>query len=301
MFEFQELKEPYLIGEIGINHNGDLQICKKLIDGVFANSWNCVKFQKRNPDLSVPENQKKKMRDTIWGRMTYLEYKYRIEFGFEEYVYIDKYCRQKPVDWTASVWDMDSLEFITQFDVPFIKIPSAMLSNLELIMETARTNIPLMVSTGMSTLEEIDEAVSAILKYGKPPIIMHCNSSYPTPREELNLNIIPVLVNRYPESIIGYSGHDGNDFEPTILAVALGAGVVERHITLSNEMWGTDQKASLEVGNMALLKEKLKDIGTMLGSAEKVVTRSEISVKEKLRGIYKFQPPVLKENFMFGK
>ena len=281
--DFYKLKEPYFIGEIGINHNGDLQIAKKLIDAIFACNWDCAKFQKRNPDIAVPEKQKSTIRDTPWGRIPYIEYKYKVEFGQKEYKYIDKYCKEKPVDWTASVWDIDSLNFLTQFDIPFIKIPSAKITNDELIIESAKTQIPLCISTGMSTVEEIDKAVNLAKKYGKPPVVMHCNSSYPTSHDEVNLNIIPFLANRYPDCIIGYSGHE-KGLEPTVIAIALGAKVIERHITLSHDMWGTDQESSLEVLAMDMLKKRSKDVRIILGSDKKTITKSEIPIRLKLRG-----------------
>ena len=281
--DFFKLKEPYFIGEIGINHNGDLQIAKKLIDAIFACNWDCAKFQKRNPDVAVPEKQKSVIRDTPWGRISYIEYKYKVEFGQKEYKYIDKYCKEKPVDWTASVWDIDSLNFLTQFDIPFIKIPSAKITNDELIIESAKTQIPLCISTGMSTVEEIDKAVNLAKKYGKPPVVMHCNSSYPTPHDEINLNIIPFLAGRYPDCIIGYSGHE-KGLEPTVIAIALGAKVIERHITLSHDMWGTDQESSLEVLAMDMLKKRSKDVSAILGSYKKTITKSEIPIRSKLRG-----------------
>jgi N-acetylneuraminate synthase len=279
--DFERLDTPYFIGEIGINHNGDIQIAKKLMDAVFSCNWNCVKFQKRNPDICVPEKQKNVIRDTPWGKMTYLDYKYKIEFGKKEYDYIDTYCKEKPIDWTASVWDLDSLHFILNYHVPLIKIPSALLTNLELLREAAQTDRTLIVSTGMSTFKEIDTAVKLITKYGARPVLMHTNSSYPTPYSELNLNLIPALKKRY-DCIIGYSGHE-IDLEPTVIAVALGAQVIERHITLSHNLWGTDQKSSLEVHAMDLLKKRTNDVWTMLGSSEKEVTPSELPIREKLR------------------
>ena len=279
--DFENLSEPYFIGEVGINHNGDMQIAKKLMDAVFACNWHCVKFQKRNPDICVPEKQKNVMRDTPWGQLTYLEYKYKVEFGKKEYDYIDKYCKEKPLDWTVSIWDLDSLNFILDYDLPFIKIPSAMITNLELLKEAANTDMTLIMSTGMSTFEDIDTAVNLIIKYGAKPILMHTNSSYPTPSSELNLNIIGALKKRY-DCIIGYSGHEFG-LEPTVIAVALGAQVIERHITLSHNLWGTDQKASLEVHAMDMLKKRVNDIGKMMGSSIKEVTPSEISIREKLR------------------
>jgi N-acetylneuraminate synthase len=279
--DFEHLDKPYFIGEIGINHNGDIQIAKKLMDATFACNWDCVKFQKRNPEVCVPEKQKNVVRDTPWGKMTYLDYKYKIEFGKPEYDFIETYCREKPLDWTASIWDLDSLRFILNYDVPFIKIPSALLTNLVLLKEAAQSDITLIVSTGMSTWDEIDDSMRLITKYGAKPVLMHTNSSYPTPPSELNLNLIPVLKKRY-DCVIGYSGHEF-DLEPTVIAVALGAQVIERHITLSHDLWGTDQKSSLEVHAMDLLKKRANDVWTMLGSSEKTVTPSELPIREKLR------------------
>jgi len=273
--------EVYMIGEIGINHNGDIKLAKKLIDAVNACNWDCAKFQKRNPDVCVPEAQKSVMRDTPWGRMTYLNYKYKVEFELKEYDEINRYCAEKPVDWTASVWDLDSLKFIQNYEVPFIKIPSALLTDERLLVETAITKIPLMISTGMSTLEEIDDAVNAILKVGVNPIIMHCNSSYPAKHDELNLSFIPVLKDRYGCQI-GYSGHE-EDLEPSVVAVALGATVIERHITLDHTMWGTDHKSSLEVMAMDMLKKRIAVVKKTLGVPEKVVTESEMAMRAKLR------------------
>jgi len=282
MVDFTKLQETYFIGEIGINHNGDMQIAKKLIDAVNACGWDCAKFQKRNPDVCVPEHQKSVIRETPWGTMTYLEYKHRIEFGDEEFDIINNYCAEKPIDWTASVWDLDSLEFLLGYDVPFLKIPSALITETDLVKESARSDKPMIISTGMSTLREVDDAVENVLKYNDNLVIMHTNSSYPTPKDELNLNLIPALKNRYG-CTIGYSGHE-EDLEPTVLAIALGAKVIERHITLSHDMWGTDQKASLEVHAMHMLKKRCKDVDIILGSSEKVVTESEIPIRKKLRG-----------------
>jgi len=282
MVDFKDLKEAYFIGEIGINHNGDMQIAKKLIDAVNACGWDCAKFQKRNPDVCVPEHQKSVIRETPWGTMTYLEYKHRIEFGDKEFDSINKYCSEKPIDWTASVWDLDSLEFLLSYDVPFLKIPSALITETDLVRESAKSGKPMIVSTGMSTLREVDDAVENVLKYNDNLVIMHTNSSYPTPKNELNLNLITMLKDRYG-CTVGYSGHE-EDLEPTVLAIALGAKVIERHITLSHDMWGTDQKASLEVHAMHMLKKRCQDVDTILGNSEKVVTESEIPIRKKLRG-----------------
>lgn len=280
---FNNLKKPYLIAEIGINHNGDLQITKKLIDAVFACQWDCVKFQKREPEICVPDHQKNTPKETPWGKMTYLEYKKKIEFNKKEYDYIDKYCKEKPVEWTASVWDLPSLEFLLNYDIPFIKIPSPKLTEEELLIEASKSGKPLVVSTGMSTLEEIDRAVEILEKYASQYILMHCNSAYPAPQNELNLKCIQTLKKRYKRPI-GYSGHEHN-LEPTVYATILGAKVIERHITLSHDLWGTDQASSLEVTGMDALKKRIENIGAVLGNGEKKVTENEETMRKKLRGI----------------
>lgn len=283
MIDFNALKKPYFIAEIGINHNGDLQIAKRLIDAAFGCEWDCVKFQKRNPDVAVPEDEKKKPRETQWGTMTYLEYKHRIEFGKKDYDYIDSYCEQKPIDWTVSVWDVDSLQFALHYDLEFLKIPSAMITNLELLREAAASGLPLLLSTGMSTLKEIDTAVEVISAKSRSYALLHCTSTYPAPYGELNLRVIPLLMQRYG-CTIGYSGHE-YDLEPSVIAVALGAKIIERHITLDHTMWGTDQAASLEVHAMSLLKRRVANIEEMLGSSEKSVTKGELPIRKKLRGV----------------
>jgi len=282
MIDFENLKEPYLIAEIGINHNGKIQIAKKLIDAAFSCGWNCVKFQKKEPEVCVPENQKHNIKETPWGEMTYLEYKKRMEFGKGEYDYIDKYCREKPIDWTTSVWDLQSLNFILNYNVPFIKIPSAKLTEIELIIEAAKSGKPLIVSTGMSTIEEIDKAVEVLEKYASSYALMHCNSNYPTPDNELNINCIKMLKQRY-KCPVGYSGHEYG-LNPSVYSAVLGAKIIERHITLDHNIWGTDQSSSLEIIGMDLLKKRVKNVDRILGDGEKIVTEKEKEIRKKLRG-----------------
>lgn len=283
MVNFKDLKKPYLIAEIGINHNGDLQIAKRLIDAAFACGWDCVKFQKREPDICVPEHQKNVEKDTPWGKMTYLEYKKKIEFDKEQYDYIDKYCKEKKIEWTASVWDLPSLEFISKYDVPFIKIPSAKITEKDLITAAAKTGKPIIISTGMSTLEEIDQAIGILKEYApNRHLLMHCNSAYPAPQNELNINCVKSFQEKY-NCPIGYSGHE-YDLEASVFAVILGAKAVERHITIDHTMWGTDQAASLEVTGMDILRKRIEAIPILLGSAEKKITESEIPIRKKLRG-----------------
>lgn len=279
----RENKDPYLIAEIGINHNGDLQIAKRLIDAAFACRWNAVKFQKRVPEIAVPEAQKSVMRDTPWGRMTYLEYKKRIEFGQEEYDYIDRYCREKPIDWTASPWDIPSLRFLLQYDVPFIKIASATLTNDEILTEAAESGKVIVLSTGMSTMAEIDHAAELLEQHADGNyILMHTNSTYPADHLDLNLSMITTLRERYG-CLVGYSGHEA-DLEPSVVAGVLGAVMIERHVTISHELWGTDQKASLEVPAMGMLAGRIRNVHGMMGTGEKVLSEGELAVRKKLRG-----------------
>ena len=276
--------EPvYLIAEIGINHNADLQITKRLIDAAFATGWDCVKFQKRNPDLCVPEAQKNVMRKTPWGEMTYLEYKHKMEFGHPEYKYIQYYCANKPIHWTASVWDLDSLDFILEYDVPFVKIPSAKMVEHDLLLAIASAGKPVVMSTGMSTTDEIDESVFILDKYLPDNYaLMHTNSAYPTPPGDINLRAIQTLKERYKVPV-GYSGHEYG-LDPSVLAVAYGADIIERHITLDHTMWGTDQKASLEVHAMDMLHKRIQEAAICLGDGIKRVAESEKPIREKLRG-----------------
>ena len=280
--DFNNLDRPYFIAEVGINHNGDIQIAKRLIDATYACQWDCVKFQKREPDIAVPEHQKNVIRDTPWGKMTYLEYKKRLEFGKKEFDYIDAYCREKPISWSSSVWDLPSLEFINQYDTPFIKIPSAQLTNFKLIEAACKIKKPLVISTGMSTLDEIDKAVEILQKNGAHFVLMHCHSTYPAPQQELNINCIKTLEIRY-HCPVGYSGHE-YDLEPTVYAAVLGAKVIERHITISHDFWGTDQAASLEVSGMDLLVKRIRNMKKILGNGQKKFHESEYLIRKKLRG-----------------
>lgn len=282
-YEVNETSVPYFIGEIGINHNGDINIAKRLMDAAFACQWNAVKFQKREPDIAVPEAQKNVMRETPWGTMTYLNYKKHVEFGKEEYDIIDAYAKEKPLAWSASPWDMVSLNFLLNYDIPFIKIASATITNDEILTAAAKSGKPIIMSTGMSTWDEIDHAVELLEKYTDGNyILMHTNSQYPTPIEDLNLNMINTLKERY-HCLVGYSGHEQN-LEPTVAAVTIGACVIERHITLSHDMWGTDQKASLEVPAMGMLRNRAVDIPKMLGDGMRHLSEGELACRKKLRG-----------------
>ncbi|MFP3043041.1 N-acetylneuraminate synthase family protein [Treponema primitia] len=277
-------EEPiFFIAEIGINHNGNIEIAKRLIDAAFATQWHCVKFQKRTPEICVPEHQKNLMRDTPWGQMTYLDYRFKVEFEKKEYDYINSYCNEKPILWTASVWDTKSLEFLLTYNIPFIKIPSAKITDMELLTKSAQSGKPVFISTGMSTYEEIDAAVNILEKHSKNGyVLFYTNSTYPTPPEDLNLRLISELKKRY-DCIIGYSGHE-YDLEPSVIAATLGARVIERHITLDHTLWGSDQSASLEIHAMDLLRKRIKDLDTILGDGIKRISEKEMAVKKKLRG-----------------
>jgi N-acetylneuraminate synthase len=272
----------YIIAEIGINHNGNIDIAKKLIDVAKKAGCDAVKFQKRNPDVCVPEKQKSIMRETPWGYISYLDYKYKVEFEKEEYDIINEYCKKNEIHWFASPWDVDSVNFLSQYDIPALKVPSASLNDKELLLAMAKTNIPIIISTGMSTQNEVDEAVS-ILKDSQLAVL-HCVSTYPTPTNELNLNVIKTFQSKYPNLIIGYSGHE-TGLSTTYAAVAMGAKIIERHITLDRSMWGTDHSASIEPHGLKTLVSNIRDIESALGDGIKAVTPGEVPIREKLRRI----------------
>lgn len=280
------MKKTYIIAEIGINHNGSLENTKKLIDVASLAGCDAVKFQKRNPDVCVPEHQKGVMRETPWGTMTYLEYKYKVEFEKEEYDEIDRYCKEKGIEWSASPWDLDSLEFLSNYEIPFIKIPSAMLTNEELIRASSRwsaeRNKELIVSTGMSTVEEIDKAVEWMKEEGTEFALLHCNSSYPAPVDELNLSCIKTLKDRYGCKV-GYSGHEFR-LGTSVATVMLGAEIIERHITLDRTMWGTDQLSSVEPQGLIKLVRGVRELEHSLGDGSIGVTETELPFRKKLRG-----------------
>jgi len=275
--------EPvYIIGEIGINHNGSIEIAKKLIDGAAAAGCDAVKFQKRTPELCVPSDQWYIERDTPWGRMTYIEYRHKIEFKEKEYAIIDKYCKEKNIHWFASSWDEEAVNFLERFDPVCYKLASASLTDNYLLKKVKSTGRPMMLSTGMSTLEEIDKAITII---GTDNLMLaQSTSSYPCNLEELNIKVVSTFKNRYSDIPIGYSGHE-TGLAPTLAAVALGAKFVERHITLDRAMWGTDQAASVEMVGMSRLVKDIRDIEKALGDGIKKVYNSEKPSLVKLRRV----------------
>jgi len=275
--------KTYIIAEIGINHNGSIDTAKRLIDIAALSGCDAVKFQKRNPDVCVPEHQKLVPRETPWGTMSYLDYKYRMEFGKDEYDIIDEYCKTKEIAWSASPWDMDSLAFLEQYDIPFIKMPSAMLTHEELMRGCARTGKKVIFSTGMSTIEEIDKAVDWLREENCEFALLHCNSTYPAPLEELNLQCIKTLRDRY-NCEVGYSGHEFR-LGTTVSSVYLGATIVERHITLDRTMWGSDHLASLEPQGLIKLVKGIRELEVALGDGVKKLYDGEMPAREKLRGL----------------
>jgi len=278
-------EEPcYIIAEIGINHNGSLETAKQLIDEAVNAKACAVKFQKRTPEICVPKDQWEVMRDTPWGRMSYIDYKRKTEFGIEEYAAIDQYCREKGIDWFVSPWDIASVDFMEQFDTVIYKLASACLTDTELIKRILFTGRPLMLSTGMSTVQEIESAVALVRSYDEhyPLLIAHSTSAYPCRLEELNLNMIRTLMRKYPGVPVGYSGHE-TGLSTTVAAVALGATFVERHFTLDRAMWGSDHAASVEPQGLQRLVRDIRDVELAMGDGIKKVYESELGPMKKLR------------------
>jgi len=271
-----------VVAEIGINHNGSLEIARKLIDGAALAGCDAVKFQKRTPERCVPRDQWHIERETPWGRMPYIEYRRRIELSERDYEAIDRYCRDRGIVWFASCWDEESVDFIERFNPPCYKAASASLTDLPLLRRMRTTSRPLMVSTGMSTTEEIDRAVAAV---GEEDLLLaHATSTYPCPVEQVNLRMIDTLRRRFPRIPIGYSGHE-TGLAPTWAAVAMGATFVERHITLDRAMWGSDQAASVEIVGLVRLVANIRDIERSLGDGVKRVYEEELVARRKLRRV----------------
>ena len=272
----------YIIAEIGINHNGDLNIAKQMIDAAVHAGVDAVKFQKRTPEIATPPEQQKQMRETPWGYITYLDYRYKVEFGEEQYREIDRYCREKGIAWMVSVWDQPSVDFMEQFDTPAYKIPSASLTDYDLIRKARATGKPLILSSGMSTMEQIHQGVEIAAE--EDVVLMHCTSTYPCEPEELNLRMVETLRHEFPTIPIGYSGHEVG-LVPSAVAVALGACMVERHLTLDRAMWGSDQAASVEPGGFERLVKYIRVSEAALGDGVKKVYESEMGSMKRLRRV----------------
>jgi len=277
--------EPcYIIAEIGINHNGSLEIAKQLIDEAVAAKASAVKFQKRTPEICVPKDQWDIMRDTPWGRITYIDYKRKTEFGIAEYATIDQYCKKQGIDWFVSTWDVEAVDFMERFDTPLYKLASASLTDFPLINRILLTGKPLMLSTGMSTNKEIEDAVNLVRAFDEnyPLLVAHSTSAYPCKPEELNLKMIQTLGDKYPGLPIGYSGHE-TGLATTVAAVSLGATFVERHFTLDRAMWGSDHAASVEPQGFQRLVRDIHDVETATGDGIKKVYESELGPMKRLR------------------
>lgn len=272
-------KEIYFIAEIGINHNGEISMAKDLIEVAKSSGCDAVKFQKRNPDICVPENMKNVLRQTPWGEMTYLDYKKRIEFSKDEYDEIDSFCKRTGIAWSASAWDLDSLQFLDQYTLPFHKIASALATHNDFLHAVATQQKLTYASTGMCTWEQIENLVEIFQSHDCPLVLLHTVSNYPAKEADLNLNMITTLQKRFGLPV-GYSGHESS-VTPSIVAGALGAVVIERHITLDRSLWGTDQSASLEPTGLRNLVGSLKKISTIVGDGVKreIVGEAEIAAK----------------------
>lgn len=271
----------YVVAEIGINHNGDLAIARELIDAAVDSGCDAVKFQKRTPELCVPPDQRDRMRQTPWGCISYLDYRERVEFSMSQYEAIDRHCRQRGISWFASCWDEPAVGFVERFDPPCYKIQSAAVTDRPLLERIRGTGRPTIMSTGMSSMPQIREAVD--LFNLERLVILHSTSAYPCPAGELNLRMIQTLRQEFP-CPIGYSGHEIG-IAPTLAAVALGACYVERHLTLDCSMWGSDQTASLEPKDMAEMVRQIRTLEAGLGDGVKQVYASEIPVMQRLRRV----------------
>jgi N-acetylneuraminate synthase len=263
----------FLIGEIGINHNGNIQIAKEIIKNAKLAGFDAVKFQKRNPDICIPQKKKNVLKETPWGVMSYLDYKKKIEFSYNQFKEINRYCKKLKIDWFVSCWDEDSVDFIKKFNVKYHKVASAMITNKKLLVKIAKQKKLTFISTGMSTYKDIDAALKIFKKYKCKYLIMHSVSVYPCPDELLNLKMIKILAKKY-KSNIGYSGHESSII-PSLIAAAFGAKAIERHITLKRTMWGTDQSASLELNGMRTLVDYIRRFEKSQGNGKKLIIPEE--------------------------
>lgn len=269
----------YIVAEIGINHNGDLSLAKRLIDVAVEAGCNAVKFQKRSPDVCVPHQQKFLRRETPWGAMAYIDYRHRIEFGFAEYEAIDRYCSAKKIPWFASCWDIESVDFMDAFDLPCYKVASACLTDGDLLRHIKQKNRPIILSTGMSSMDQIRQAVACLDETNL--LVTHATSSYQFNPDEINLRVIDSFSREF-DCPIGYSGHEVG-YASTLAAAAIGAVLVERHITLNHSMWGSDHPISLEPEQLKQMVADIRTIERAMGNGIKQVYASECFASAKLR------------------
>jgi len=278
------MRKVYCIAEIGINHNGSLDLAKQLIDAAVDAGCDAVKFQKRTVDVVYTPEELARPRESPFGT-TNGDLKHHLEFGFADYLLIDQYCKERKIDWSASCWDQASVDFIAEFRPPWLKIPSALITDHSLLGEFARTGLPLIMSTGMSTWEEIDVAYARLESSTDELTLTHCHSSYPSPLEEINLACIQSFKSRYPFCRVGYSSHTVSPW-PCLMAAVYGAEVIEFHLTLDRTSFGTDQAASLEPHAAKKLVEEIRTWETCKGDGVKRIYPSEIPVREKLRKVH---------------
>ncbi len=272
-----------IIADIGINHNGDLDTALTLIRKCKEIGVDVVKFQKRNPDVCVPTDQKNIVKSTRFGEMKYIDYKHKMEFGQDEYDVIDAYCKYLNISWTASVWDVDSLEFMMQYDVPFLKIPSALLNNVILLNKIKEIdNRTFLFSSGMATYADIDIVYNLFKDKWNVMGLLYCVSNYPTKLKESNLNCIKEMEIRYPKWTIGYSGHEEGYFQ-SIIARVLGCRIIERHITLNTSDVGSDHSSSLDVGQFKEMINQLNNAYISLGNKNKTINSEELEISKKLK------------------
>ena len=281
MIKKKILSKPILIAEIGINHNGDVNQAKKLIDLAKKYHFDYVKFQKRDLDIVIPDHQKEIKRETPWGYISYLDYKKKIEFGKKEFDEIDKYCKKIKIKWFASAWDINSQKFLRKYKSKVNKVASAMVTNASFLEVVAKEKKKTFISTGMAELKDITKAVNIFKKYKCPFVIMHCVSTYPCPEDTLNLNLIRTYKNKY-KCDVGYSGHEST-VSPSIAAWFLGAKVIERHITLDRASWGTDQSASLSEEGIKDLTNIIFKTPKVLGDGIKRFSKVEKEISKKFR------------------
>lgn len=272
----------FIIGEIGINHNGDLDITKKLIDGAVEAGADAVKFQKRTIDNVYAQDFLDSPRESPWGT-TQREQKEGLEFGRDEYEEIDRYCKEKGIHWFASAWDLDAQDFLHSFDLKYDKVASAMLTNTSLLEKIAAKKRHTFISTGMHTMDEIQVAVDIFRKAGCPFELMHCVSTYPMPDEDANLRVMETLRNQF-DCNVGWSGHEVG-LTVSVVAASLGATAIERHITLDRAMYGSDQSASVEMGGFKRLVRMIRTVEKALGKPEKQIGEKEASIRKKLAPI----------------
>jgi len=280
MNKLELYKKPYLIAEIGINHNGSVAIAKKMIDAAKENNFDAVKFQKRDPDICVPEDQKYKMRDTPWGNITYLSYKKKIELNLNQLTILKNYAKKLKLDFSASCFDINSLDLMKKIN-SFNKIPSAMITNIFFLEHVAKQKKRTFISTGMCEMKDITKAVNIFKKNKCDYELMHCVSLYPCPEEKLNLKMIKTLRKKY-KCKVGYSGHEPS-VSPSFFAYMLGATSIERHITLDRSMWGTDQAASLSPDGMKMFGSIFNKIEKIFGNGIKKFSNEEKIMLQKFK------------------